>query len=135
MHQSIGFGQWMLIMVPYVIVMLLFAWFLLLKLFPFSSDKIELKIESTRKPDAKTYIVWVTFAITILMWVLDRYTGVNANVVAMIPVGVFCATGVITKEDLKNVEWSVLWMVAGGFALGIALNLCRQFHSAHSSRL
>ncbi len=122
MHQSIGFGEWMLIMVPYVIVMLLFAWILLLKLFPFSSDKIELKIENTRKPDAKTYIVWVTFAVTILLWVLDRYTGINANVVAMIPVGVFCATGVITKEDLKNVEWSVLWMVAGGFALGIALN-------------
>ena len=122
MHQSIGFGEWMLVMVPYVIVMLLFAWFLLLKLFPFTSDKIELKIENTRKPDTKTYIVWVTFAVTILMWVFDRYTGVNANVVAMIPVGVFCATGVITKEDLKNVEWSVLWMVAGGFALGIALN-------------
>ena len=64
----------------------------------------------------------MTFAVTILLWVLDRYTGINANVVAMIPVGVFCATGVITKEDLKNVEWSVLWMVAGGFALGTALN-------------
>ena len=126
MHQSIGFGEWMLVMVPYVIVMLLFAWFLLLKLFPFTSDKIELKIENTRKPDTKTYIVWVTFAVTILMWVFDRYTGVNANVVAMIPVGVFCATGVITKEDLKNVEWSVLWMVAGGIALnktGLAENL------------
>lgn len=122
MHQSIGFGEWMLVMVPYVIVMLLFAWFLLLKLFPFTSDKIELKIENTRKPDTKTYIVWVTFAVTILMWVFDRYTGINANVVAMIPVGVFCATGVITKDDLKNVEWSVLWMVAGGFALGLALN-------------
>ena len=91
---------------------------MLLKLFPFTSDKIELKIENTRKPDTKTYIVWVTFAVTILMWVFDRYTGINANVVAMIPVGVFCATGVITKDDLK----SVLWMVAGGFALGIALN-------------
>ncbi len=32
MHQSIGFGEWMLIMVPYVIVMLLFAWILLLYL-------------------------------------------------------------------------------------------------------
>lgn len=122
MHQSIGFGEWMIIMVPYVIVMLLFAWVLLLKLFPFSSERIELKIESTRKNDAKTYIVWATFAVTILLWVLDRYTGINANVVAMIPVGVFCATGVITKDDLKDIEWNVLWMVAGGFALGIALN-------------
>lgn len=122
MHQGVGFGEWMAVMIPFVIVILLIAWFLLLKLFPFTTDKIELKIENTRKSDSKTYIVWVTFAVTILLWMLDRVTGINANVVAMIPVGVFCATGVITKEDLRDIDWSVLWMVAGGFALGIALN-------------
>lgn len=52
----------------------------------------------------------------------DKFTGVNSNVVAMIPVAVFCITGVITKRDLEEISWSVLWMVAGGFALGVALN-------------
>ena len=122
MHQGVGFGEWMMVMVPFVIVILLIAWVVLMKIFPFTTDKIELKIENTKKPDTKTYIVWVTFAVTILLWVLDEVTGINANVVAMIPVGVFCATGVITKEDLREIDWSVLWMVAGGFALGIALN-------------
>ena len=122
MHQGVGFGEWMMVMVPFVIVILLIAWVVLMKIFPFTTDKIELKIENTTKPDTKTYIVWVTFAVTILLWVLDKVTGINANVVAMIPVGVFCATGVITKEDLREIDWSVLWMVAGGFALGIALN-------------
>ena len=122
MHQGVGFGEWMMVMVPFVIVILLIAWFVLLKIFPFTTDKIELKIENTKTPDTKTYIVWATFAVTILLWMLDKVTGINANVVAMIPVGVFCATGVITKEDLRDIDWSVLWMVAGGFALGIALN-------------
>ena len=122
MHQGVGFGEWMMVMVPFVIVILLIAWVVLMKIFPFTTDKIELKIENTKKPDTKTYIVWVTFAVTILLWVLDKVTGINANVVAMIPVGVFCATGVITKEDLREIDWSVLWLVAGGFALGIALN-------------
>ena len=122
MHQGVGFGEWMMVMVPFVIVILLIAWVVLMKIFPFTTDKIELKIENTKKPDTKTYIVWVTFAVTILLWVLDKVTGINANVVAMIPVGVFCATGVITKEVLREIDWSVLWMVAGGFALGIALN-------------
>ena len=122
MHQGVGFGEWMMVMVPFVIVILLIAWVVLMKIFPFTTEKIELKIENTKKPDTKTYIVWVTFAVTILLWVLDKVTGINANVVAMIPVGVFCATGVITKEDLREIDWSVLWMVAGGFALGIALN-------------
>lgn len=54
-------------------------------------------------------------------WMSDKFTGVNSNVVAMIPVAVFCVTGVITKRDLEEISWSVLWMVAGGFALGVAL--------------
>ncbi len=103
MHQGVGFGEWMMVMVPFVIVILLIAWVVLMKIFPFTTDKIELKIENTKKielkientkkPDTKTYIVWVTFAVTILLWVLDKVTGINANVVAMIPVGVFCAVG------------------------------------------
>jgi sodium-dependent dicarboxylate transporter 2/3/5 len=119
---NVGFGEWSIHMIPYVIVMLLFAWVLLLAFFPFKSDKIELKIENTHGTDTKTIIVWVTFAVTILLWMLDHWTGLNANIVAMIPVGVFCATGVITKEDLKEVSWSVLWLVAGGFAIGLALD-------------
>ena len=51
----------------------------------------------------------------------DMITGVNANVVAMLPVAVLCVTGIITKRDLEELSWSILWMVAGGFALGVAL--------------
>lgn len=67
-------------------------------------------------------VVYATFAVTVLMWMFDKFTGVNANAVAMIPVAVFCLTGIITKKDLEEIGWSVLWMVAGGFALGVALN-------------
>lgn len=34
---------------------------------------------------------------------------------------VLCVTGIITKRDLEELSWSILWMVAGGFALGVAL--------------
>ena len=67
-------------------------------------------------------MVYVTFALTVLLWVTDKVTGVNANVVAMLPVAVFCGIGVITRRDLEEISRSVLWMVAGGFALGVALN-------------
>ena len=40
----------------------------------------------------------------------------------MIPIAVFCATGIVNRRDLEEINWSVLWMVAGGFALGVALN-------------
>ncbi|EJW96658.1 transporter, divalent anion:Na+ symporter (DASS) family protein [gut metagenome] len=121
LDMNIGFGQWMAFMMPYTIVVLFIAWFILLRLFPFKQKTIELKIEGEVKKDWRSILVYVTFAVTVLLWVFDKYTGVNSNVVAMIPVAIFCVTGIITKRDLEEISWSVLWMVAGGFALGVAL--------------
>ena len=122
LHLDVTFADWMKLMVPYVYVMLLIAWGLLLWLYPFKQKTIELRIESDHKRSWRTYVVWATFAVTIILWVLESVVGINSYVVAMIPVGVFCITGVIREEDLKEINWSVLWMVAGGFALGFALN-------------
>ncbi len=118
---GIGFGQWMAFMMPYALLLLFISWILLKKLFPFKQKTIELQIDGEFKKDWRSIVVYITFAITILLWMLDKVTGVNSNVVAMLPVGVFCAIGVITRRDLEQISWSVLWMVAGGFALGVAL--------------
>ena len=40
----------------------------------------------------------------------------------MLPIAVFAFTGVVTASDLKDIDWAVIWMVAGGFALGLAMN-------------
>ncbi|MBR3123578.1 MAG: anion permease, partial [Prevotella sp.] len=69
-----------------------------------------------------TWIVIVTFIVTVLLWLLDTVTGINSYTVALIPFVVFALTGVITKYDLEEINWSVVWMVAGGFALGYGLN-------------
>ena len=47
--------------------------------------------------------------------------GINDNAIAMIPMAVFALTGIITKKDLNEMSWDVLWLVAGGFALGVGL--------------
>ena len=121
---AITFAGWMLRMVPYVIVMLLIAWFLLTKLYPFKAKSIELKIEGApvKVTPFQKYVVWVTFALTIILWVFESVFGVNSNIVAMIPFAVFSATGILKARDLEHINWAVLWMVAGGFALGTALN-------------
>ena len=120
---QISFVTWMSRMVPYVIVMILLAWVLLQLFFPFKSDKIELKIEvKERKKDWRSYVAWITFFLTILLWVTETWTKINSNVVALIPLAVYTATGVFGKEDIKEINWSVLWLVAGGFALGTGLN-------------
>ena len=118
---SIGFGQWMAFMIPFTLLLLFIAWIMLVKLFPFKAKEITLNIEGELKKDWRSIVVYITFICTVLLWVLDKATGVNANVVAMLPVGVFAIIGVLTKRDLEEISWSVLWMVAGGFALGVAL--------------
>lgn len=121
LHMNIGFGEWMSFMFPYMLLLLLISWFVLIKLFPFKQKEIILDIPDNKKKTWRDYVVYITFAITILFWVLDKVTGINANVVAMIPVGVFSVLGIIKAKDLEEINWSVLWMVAGGFALGVGL--------------
>ena len=121
MNLGIGFGQWMLVMLPLALLLLFIAWFVLKALFPFKQKVIHLQIESDHQPSWRDWVVYVTFAVTVLLWMCDMVTGVNANVVAMLPVAVLCVSGIITKRDLEELSWSILWMVAGGFALGVAL--------------
>lgn len=124
LNMNIGFGQWMMFMFPLAIVLLIIAWRILLILFPFTQKHIELKIEATKEKVLKSWqekLVYVVFIATILLWMTDKVSGVNSNVVAMLPVAAFCAGGIITRSDLEEINWSVLWMVAGGFALGVAL--------------
>ena len=122
LNLGLGFGEWMLIMVPLVAVLLFISWGLLKTIFPFSQKTVDLEIEGEMKKGKNTTIVIITFIITVLLWLTDSITGINSNTVALIPVGVFAMTGVLTKYDLEEINWSVLWMVAGGFALGYGLN-------------
>ncbi len=119
---NISFSQWMLFMIPLVAVLLFIGWMLLRKLFPFTQKTIELKIEGEIKRDSRTYIVIATFTVTVLLWILEDVTGINSYTVAIIPFMIFALTGIITKYDLEEINWSVIWMVAGGFALGYGLN-------------
>ena len=120
---QISFATWMSRMVPFVIVMILLAWILLRLFFPFKSKSIELKIEAKKhKWTWKDYVAWITFFVTILLWVTEQITKINSNIVALIPLAVYTCCGVFTKEDIKEINWSVLWLVAGGFALGTGLN-------------
>ncbi|MCF0173889.1 MAG: SLC13/DASS family transporter [Bacteroidales bacterium] len=119
---SISFGEWAIHMVPFVVIMILVAWLVLMWMFPFSSKKLEINIPKNTKPTTwRTYLVWATFAITIILWATESLTKISSNIVALIPLGVFVATGTFDKEDIKQIDWSVLWLVAGGFALGYAM--------------
>lgn len=122
LNLNLGFGQWMFFMVPLVVLLLFIGWMLLKRLFPFTQKTIELDIEGGMKPGIQSKIVIVTFIVTVILWLLDSVTGINSYTVALIPFVVFSLAGIVDRRDLEEINWSVIWMVAGGFALGYGLN-------------
>lgn len=122
---DVTFLEWSVRMIPYVLVMVLITWFLLRLAFPFKTKELELKIPANeRKTDWRTCTVWITFLGTILLWVTEGLTGISSNIVALIPLGVLTVTGIFGKEEIKSIDWTVLWLVAGGFALGTVMTDC-----------
>ena len=119
---EVSFAEWSAHMIPYVLVMIVIAWLLLQAFFPFKTKKLILEIPKNQvKKDWKSYTVWITFFLTLILWATESITKINSNIVALIPLAVFTATGIFTREDIKEINWSVLWLVAGGFALGTDL--------------
>ena len=118
---DVSFMDWLMVMLPYTLILLVIAWVVLLLLFPFKQKTIELKIEGETKGGSQLVISYITIFATIFLWIFGKPLGLDTNVVAMIPVAVFAITGILTKNDVKNIDWDVLWLVSGGFALGVAL--------------
>ena len=118
---AIGFGQWMSFAVPFAVVLLFIAWVLLVKFFPAKTPEINLNIKGKFLKNWKALTVYSTFAVTLLLWLSDFFHGMNSYIVALIPVVVFSVTGIINKLDLRLISWDVLWLVAGGIALGMGL--------------
>ncbi len=119
---GISFGEWMAFGVPYVLIMLMIGWFLLMMLFPIEQKTLQFNFKQKAVINRKTKIVYGVFILTILLWITDFLHGMNAYVVALIPVGAFLALNILNKEDLKFISWDVLWLVSGGIALGLALD-------------
>jgi len=118
---SISFGVWMAFAVPYVIVLMLFTWLLLVFLFPIKTKEIHIELKGKFLTHWRAMTLYITFGCTVALWLSDAFHGMNSYIVAMIPVVVFSITQVITVEDLKRISWDVLWLVAGGIALGLGL--------------
>ncbi|HAS5576297.1 TPA: SLC13/DASS family transporter [Vibrio cholerae] len=118
----ITFAEWMAFGIPFVVILMALAWLLIEFMYRAEQKTIELTIKGKFLKTPKAIVVYITFASTILLWMLGSLHGMNSYSVALIPVAVFSVTGIIGKEDLKMISWDVLWLVSGGIALGLALD-------------
>lgn len=116
-----SFPQWMMFALPLTLLFLGMAWLILLLVFRTETRAIDLSIQSKWNKTIPAWIYYLTAGITILLWMTETLHGINSYTVGLFPVAVLLATRVITTKEFRSMEWDVLWLVAGGIALGQAV--------------
>ncbi|MFU8892133.1 MAG: SLC13 family permease [Luteolibacter sp.] len=115
---SVTFSQWMVFAVPLTIVLLFMTWLVLVFCFRTKTVSIDFSMKSAWVKSRPAWIYYITAIITIGLWVTESLHGINSFIVGLIPVTVLLSTGVINTKEFRSMEWDVLWLVAGGIALG-----------------
>ena len=116
--EQVSFLGWMLLAVPLLVVVLIGAWWLLTYRFIPSDTPIELDLSArfNKTPAALTFSA--VAGLTVLLWLTEPLHGVSSSTVGFLPGVLLLATGVMGSRDLQSLPWHVLWLVAGGIALG-----------------
>jgi sodium-dependent dicarboxylate transporter 2/3/5 len=71
----------------------------------------------------RAWFVVVVFTITVMLWITDRWHGLPASVVSLLPAVVFTATGLLNRDHLNSLEWNILILIAGGISLGAGMQM------------
>lgn len=118
---DITFGKWMALMVPFVIILILFAWAVMRKFFPPSVKSFNLQMESSFDRSPRALLLYSIFGLTLFLWITEALHGIPNAIVALLPIVGLTMSGVLATEDIRKLPWEVLWLVAGGIALGISM--------------
>jgi sodium-dependent dicarboxylate transporter 2/3/5 len=129
---EVGFLEWMLFGVPIALLLVFVSWWLLLRKYVPKLNQIDLDIfqqptETEEKPDGvreksiRKKIVLVVLAITILLWLTGKVHGIPTAAVSGLPIIILTMLSIITGQDVRQLPWDTLMLVAGGLSLGLAI--------------
>lgn len=124
---QIGFLEWMIVGVPVVFVLILAFWKALLRRYPITVAKIDLSLEKQRislSPMEKfrRQTVLGVLLTTVILWLTGNFTGIPAAAVSAIPIIVLPMVSIVTADDVRELPWDTLMLVAGGLSLGLAIS-------------
>lgn len=117
----ISFIGWMALAVPLMLVVLAIAWFWLAFAYIPRNLKIDLDLSAKFARGRNATIFYIVAGVTVLLWMTEPLHGISSNTVGFVPVVLLMVTQVMSGDDLKNLDWPVLWLVAGGIALGVGV--------------
>ncbi|MGI9527726.1 MAG: SLC13 family permease [Weeksellaceae bacterium] len=123
---QVGFLEWMILGVPVAIILVTFFWWVLNKKFKLNDlnvgDFIQLKPEpATIEERFQKKMVLSIMVVTVVLWLTGRWHGIPSAAVSGIPIIMFPMIGIISGENVREIPWDTLMLVAGGLSLGLAI--------------
>lgn len=120
-YQIPSFLHWTMGAVPLMLVFLAICWALLAGFYRSDQKSIKLELKSAFDKSPKATIFYITFILTVVLWLTEAIHGMNSNLIGFVPVVILLCTRVFTVKDVQELDWHVLWLVAGGIALGLGI--------------
>ncbi len=118
---GLTFLQWMSVGLPAALLLLVLTWSLLWVAYrPDQNLRIRLDVPHVPMTPAR-WAVAATGLATALLWLTSRFHHIPASVSALLPPAVFFSAGLLDRSDLHRLGWDVLILMAGGIALGSAM--------------
>jgi solute carrier family 13 (sodium-dependent dicarboxylate transporter), member 2/3/5 len=119
--EGVSFVGWMALALPLVVVVLLFAWWFLTRRYIPADTPMELDLSADFDRSPAAVVFYVVAGATILLWLTEPLHGISSSTVGFVPVVALLATQVMDGDDIQALQWPVLWLVAGGIALGAGI--------------
>lgn len=113
--------------VPVSLFLTIVYWLFLYWLFRPHCEEVPLD-NDTKLPALRFvhYYILAVVVVTILGWCTFQWsqsvTG-NLGIISLLPIVGFFSVGILTKHDYESMSWSVLTLIGGGVAIGVAATL------------
>ncbi|TVQ28030.1 MAG: DASS family sodium-coupled anion symporter [Spirochaetaceae bacterium] len=129
---NVSFLDWILIGMPFTVILLPLAWLTLILMYPPEVKEIDipdeaLVLEETQHKKSDIRRFGFIFATIVILWVAESFMPVPANWLYLVAIGGSIAMclpiiGVLSWKELsREVNWGVLILIGGGLAMGTGL--------------
>nr|WP_279716900.1 DASS family sodium-coupled anion symporter [Chelonobacter oris] len=129
----ISFLEWMIIGIPIAAVLIYVFWKILLRRYRIGRDEmdIQLSLPNGTEEEANHFvakelrlqkiIMIAVLTVTLFFWLTSKWFGIPIAAVSGIPIVALTMLGVLEADDVRALPWDTLMLVAGGLALGMAI--------------
>jgi sodium-dependent dicarboxylate transporter 2/3/5 len=118
--------QWSVIGLPPAIAVSIVVWKFLCWCYPEPGRVFQIEAESSEAPcrpadRLQLAVVLTTLIATTGLWLTSSWHGIPTAAVSLLPTVVLTSTGVLSAKDIRGLNYDVLFLMAGGLALGHAV--------------